>query len=79
MRQIKNQDALNWYDNDVRVAVEKLSEEDKNVFYEKVGESDKDLYTFLLGVFEDNQDMIVEFINERIQDSITKTIENEDD
>ena len=79
MRQIKNQDALNWYDNDVRIAVENLSEEGKNVFYEKVGESDKDLHTFLLGVFEDNQDAIIEFINERIQDSITETIENEDD
>lgn len=79
MRQIKNQHALNWYDNDVRIAVERLSEEDQKVFYARVGESDKDLYTFLLEVFEDNQDSIVEFINERIQDSVTETIENEDD
>jgi hypothetical protein len=79
MKQIKNQPALDWNDNDVRFAVENLSEKDQSVFYEKVGESDKDLHTFLIGVFEDNQESIIVFINERIQDAVTKTIENEDD
>ena len=79
MKQIKNQPTLDWNDNDVRFAVENLSEKDQSVFYEKVGESDKDLHTFLIGVFEDNQESIIVFINERIQDAVTKTIENEDD
>ena len=79
MKQIKNQPALDWNDNYVRFAVENLSEKDQSVFYEKVGESDKDLHTFLIGVFEDNQESIIVFINERIQDAVTKTIENEDD
>ena len=38
MKQIKNQPALDWNDNDVRFAVENLSEKDQSVFYEKVGE-----------------------------------------
>jgi len=71
---IENQSALNWYTDDVRNHVERLSQAKQNKFYQIVGESDRDLRTYFECLLEDREEIIIEFINEQIADAVEETL-----
>jgi Mg/Co/Ni transporter MgtE len=73
---IENQSALNWYTDDVRNAVECLSQAKQNKFYQIVGESDRDLRTYFECLLEDRQETIIQFINEQIADAVYQTLQD---